>query len=204
MPLSSPASPTAAYVRFPASTVSMPDTPCSMPNAALPLCAEPAAERVPCGLTRIPCTPATHDVASAYVFRPRVSAATFCGPSRLSILVGSSFPPVAEPAGTRVPFSSMRTTWTPSLLPAATMAYALPPMVNAETPCAPPSTPKPPLPLTAEPAGTSTGRCAALISMSFEPPSESADPTAGSIGVAFIPPASTIVPPLSDSASVPA
>ena len=41
------------------------------------------------------------------------------------------------------------------------MAYASPPIENAETSCERLSMPKPPLPLVAEPAGTSAGGCAA-------------------------------------------
>ena len=84
------------------------------------------------------------------------------------------------------------------------MAYVSPPIENAETSCAWPSTLKPPLPLVAEPAGTSAGGCAALISMSFMTPSEPGEPGAGRARLASVPSALRMLPPLRDSAPAPA
>ena len=112
MPLSMPAIPTAAYVPPPTSIVSIPVAPWRSPKAAAPLpsTTDPVGEIMPSGLMRMPWTPSTHVVTSAYALSPRLNAAMPWGPSSLrdlsvSALSSPDLGPVAEPAASRVPFS---------------------------------------------------------------------------------------------------
>ena len=135
---------------------------------------------------------------------PRLNAVMAWGPSSLNVLELSRFGPVAELNGSRVPFAWMRSSWTPLSLFEATMAYVSAPIENTETSCAPPSTVKPPLPLVALPIGTSAGRSAVLIQM-LRGASEPGEPGSGSVVLAAVPVARLVMlPPLRDSASVPA
>ena len=96
---------------------------------------------------------------------PSMNAVMASVPASLNIRVLSEFGPVAELIGSRVPFAWMRSSWTLLSFFEATTAYVSFPIENAEMSRAPPSALKPPLPLVAEPTGTSAGRCAVLIEM---------------------------------------
>ena len=150
---SSLAADTIACVRPPNSNASMPVAPSSSSKPSTLSAADPAAAKVPSSLMRIIWTPrSSREATTAYVSPPVSNASMPYAPLSSSKPLLSS---AADPVASKVPFSWMRASWTPSSSREATMAYALPSILNVSIPVAPISSSKPLLPSAAVAPGES-------------------------------------------------
>ena len=169
---------TAAYVVPPISNATTPAAPASSAKPSAPSEAYPSASSVPFSCTRISCTPSSAmDATRANVLLPTLNASIPRAASRFAKPGALS---AAHPPGETRPFPSIRTSCTPSSVIDATIAYALPFMVNVSMECGSSSSAKPGDPSVADApaAGASAARAPLSRTRTICTPSSAAEATA--------------------------